>query len=1010
MTHLSYNEPDSWSTLTSGRAGELRAAQLLGLAMAVGLAYYVGTKIGFGLTLKPSPVSTLWPPNSILLAAFLLTARSSWWAVLGGAFVAHLVGQLQSGIPLPLVLGWFVTNASEGLIGATIVRHFIKEPLEFCSLRQVAAFVAGAAFLGTALSSFLDAGMVSLVGWGSAGFWDVWLMRTPSNVLASLTLVPVILTWSRADLSEFRAAPLKRYLEAALLGLGLLAVCVHVFLMLEQTLASPPVLLYAPLPFLLWATIRFGPRGTSSCLLIVAGLAIWGAVGGSGPFSSRSPAENALSMQLFLTIISVPLLTLAAVICERESTQGSARKDQERLNLALSASQVGTWEWCIADDTVEMSPKSREILGVTDDRLVHSENDFLNLVSTEDRGGVARAMLDAMSRGSAYECEFRVRLPDESVRWVLGKGKVLYDNTGKPERMLGVNVDITERRSAAELKQEEAALRQSEARFRELADTTPVMVWQSDADRVCNFFNKHWLAFTGRTLEQESGDGWSEQVHPDDLQRCLTSYFAYFDKRQPFTMEFRLRRADGEYRWLLDNGVPRYTATGQFVGYIGSCVDITEQKLAEQALRESGLELEERVAERTTELSSAVVALRDEIADRIAAERALRSSEERFGKAFHSSPDAIAIVRQRDYEYIEVNEKWEAMFGYTRAEALGRTAEDLGLVVLSDEIRTARATLNAYGSLRDHEMDLRNKAGDVFRIMMVADTVDMAGEACYIVILRDITERKRAHALLQEQQRELAHLGRVAALGELSGALAHELNQPLAAILTNARAAQRILSMPEPSLAELKDILEDIALDDRRAGDVISQLRGLLKKGDLQIQPISLEKVIKEVIALLHSDLIERRVLVETRLSSDLPPVMGDRVQLQQVLLNLIMNACDAMADQYAATRQILIVTGLTPEGQVQLSVSDQGVGIPPARLSQIFDPFVTTKEHGLGLGLAICQSIVTAHGGRLWAANNPDRGTTLHMVLNPADNPQPRSDWPKETSTAAVVSQAGIR
>ena len=242
MTQLSYDERDSWPPFTAGGATEVRALHLIRAAVIVGLAYYVGSRIGFALTLKPSPVSTLWPPNAILLAAFLLTARSSWWAVLGGAFVAHLIGQLQSGIPMPMVLGWFVTNASEGLLGATLVRHYIKGPIDLSSFRQVSIFVT-AAFLGTSLSSFLDAGMVSAVGRAPSGFWDVWLTRTPGNVLASLTLVPVILTWSRAELSEFRATPARCYVEASLLVAGLLAVCAFVFVRLEEVPPAAPVLL-----------------------------------------------------------------------------------------------------------------------------------------------------------------------------------------------------------------------------------------------------------------------------------------------------------------------------------------------------------------------------------------------------------------------------------------------------------------------------------------------------------------------------------------------------------------------------------------------------------------------------------------------------------------------------------------------------------------------------------------------------------------------------------------------
>jgi hypothetical protein len=229
MTDISYGQSRSWAGKITSPKSRAAAGRLLGAAGLVALAYYAGARIGFALTLKPSPVSTLWPPNSILLAAFLLTPSGCWWALVLGAFVAHLAVQLQSGIPLPMVLGWFVSNSSEALIGAGIIRHFIKGPLHFESFRQVGVFVVGAALIGNFVSSFLDAGFVSLVGWGRAGYWDVWVTRTASNALASLTLVPVIVTWAMSNRSRVRALPRSRYVEAGVLAAGLFAACILAF-------------------------------------------------------------------------------------------------------------------------------------------------------------------------------------------------------------------------------------------------------------------------------------------------------------------------------------------------------------------------------------------------------------------------------------------------------------------------------------------------------------------------------------------------------------------------------------------------------------------------------------------------------------------------------------------------------------------------------------------------------------------------------------------------------------
>lgn len=237
-----------------------------------------------------------------------------------------------------------------------------------------------------------------------------------------------------------------------------------------------------------------------------------------------------------------------------------------------------------------------------------------------------------------------------------------------------------------------------------------------------------------------------------------------------------------------------------------------------------------------------------------------------------------------------------------------------------------------------------------------------------------------SEARAEEQRRELAHLGRVALVGELSAALAHEMKQPLTAILANVCAGQRLLQADGAATAELRAILEDIAADDRRAGEVIDHVRGLVKKEDATPQLLSTNAVISEVLALVRTDLQYRGVVVSTRLCEPAPLVLGDRVQLQQVVLNLVMNACDAMSATPPGERLLVIST--TMGGDARIEVRDRGSGIPPDALARIFKPFVTTKRDGLGLGLAICRSIVTAHGGHISAANNPERGATFVVSL----------------------------
>jgi signal transduction histidine kinase len=275
---------------------------------------------------------------------------------------------------------------------------------------------------------------------------------------------------------------------------------------------------------------------------------------------------------------------------------------------------------------------------------------------------------------------------------------------------------------------------------------------------------------------------------------------------------------------------------------------------------------------------------------------------------------------------------------------------------------------------------------DAYKWRIVGAAALCLAEAMLIVaLLVQGARRRRAETVADELRRELTHLSRVETMGALSGALAHELNQPLAAILSNAQAARRFLAMQPARIEDVRDALEDIVLDDERAGRVIQRLRGMLRRTEAQTQLVDLNDAIRDVLDLARGDLVSRGVTVSAELQPGLPPVIGDRVQIQQVLLNLILNGCDAMAGMDSGQRRLTVVTRTTETGGAGFAVVDRGTGIADAAMAKIFQPFVTTKENGLGLGLAICQTIISAHGGRLWATNNTGTGATLHVALPPA-------------------------
>jgi two-component system sensor kinase FixL len=500
-------------------------------------------------------------------------------------------------------------------------------------------------------------------------------------------------------------------------------------------------------------------------------------------------------------------------------------------------------------------------------------------------------------------------------------------------------------RNDRERRQASESLRESDERFRIMADTAPVLIWMAGQDKGCTYFNKGWLEFTGRPLEQELGDGWAESVHPEDLNRCLEIYSTAFDARQGFRMEYRLRRHDGNYRWFLDHGVPRLSSDGRFLGYIGCCIDITDRKKAEEALKEGRAFLRQVI---------------------------------------DIDPNFI-FAKDREGRFVLANQAVADAYGTTVENLIGKTDADFNRDTEEVEF-FRRKDLETMDTLREQfipEERVTDANGNVRWLQTIKrPIIGKDGTANQLLgSATDITERKRAELDAARQRNELAHLSRVAMLGELSGSLAHELNQPLAAILSNAQAAQRFLAREVVDLDEVRDILKDIVDQDKRAGEVIHRLRLLLKKGEVQRQPLAVNELVYEVLTLIRSDLVNYGVTLTTEFASELPLVQGDRVQLQQVLLNLIMNACSAMSDSPQSNRRLALRTEVV-EGGVRVSVTDSGRGIPPRDLEHIFEPFFTTRAEGMGLGLTVCRTIINAHGGTLLAENNRDRGASLRVIL----------------------------
>jgi len=502
-------------------------------------------------------------------------------------------------------------------------------------------------------------------------------------------------------------------------------------------------------------------------------------------------------------------------------------------------------------------------------------------------------------------------------------------------------------------KRADVALRESEGRFRRMTDTAPVMVWMSGPDKRCSYFNKPWLDFTGRPLHCELGDGWCQGVHAEDLKRCLNTYVSAFDARHEFRIEYRLRRFDGEYRWILDSGVPRFGSDGAFEGYVGSCIDITDRKRAEEALRES---------------------------------------EARLRFLLESTHAIPWVAEARSWRLTYVGPQASNLLGYPMDAWYG---ENFWLDHVHPDDRAAALAFRLEHSHRegDYELDYRMLAADG-RTVWIHDIVNVVAENGVAKWLRgftiDVTARRRAEEESRVLREQLIHVGRVSTMGVLAASIAHEVNQPLCAIVSNAQAIQRMLGTGGFELHELLEALQDIAEDSKRASAVVAGVRGFLRKDPAQRSPVDVNALIREVAALMRGEMAKRGVAVTLDLAKNLPAVLGDRVQIQQVVLNLVANGADAM-DHVAVEKRVLVLRSTTDtRGAVTVSVRDAGSGIDPWNLDRVFDAFFTTKTGGIGMGLAICKSIVEAHGGRIGAGCDQAGGTTFRVTLPAAPLPPP--------------------
>jgi two-component system sensor kinase FixL len=420
-----------------------------------------------------------------------------------------------------------------------------------------------------------------------------------------------------------------------------------------------------------------------------------------------------------------------------------------------------------------------------------------------------------------------------------------------------------------------------------------------------------------------------------------------------------------------------FALSGLLVGWLS-----TRRTRAEEALRRSYDELEVRVQERTADLAQSNQQLHAEITARQRAEASLRQQAE----LLDLTHDTV-FVRDMNEVIRYWNRGAEELYGWMRGEAVGKVSHHLMHTVFPVPLADIMAQVTDTGRWEGELVHTRRNGTNV--VVASRWSLQRDDEGRPVAILEtnnDITERKRAEEALQKAQAELAHITRVMAVEELAASIAHEINQPLAAVVTNVGACLRWLARDPPNLDEARDALERVVRDGNRASDVIARVRMLVRKSPPERTLLDVNDVIGEVLRLVHAEVVRQRVSVRTSLAEDLPRVIGDRVQLQQVLINLIVNAIDAMHAVTDRSRELIVRAQRDGFGDVCVAVQDAGIGLDTQTMDRLFDAYFTTKPYGMGMGLSISRLIIEAHGGRLWATPNADRGATFQFTLPPAE------------------------
>jgi PAS domain S-box-containing protein len=572
-------------------------------------------------------------------------------------------------------------------------------------------------------------------------------------------------------------------------------------------------------------------------------------------------------------------------------------------------------------------------------------------IHPDDAARVDAAWRAHLRSGEPFEAEYRLRRADGAYRTLAVRRVPLRDEWGQVIGWYGAGYDVEDhKRALAALEESRAELAKAERELRLIVDTIPAMVTTYRADGTLEFVNQTWRRYTGYPPEVYTHARWKQIIHPEELAAVSGAWAEHLATRAPFQTEQRVQRADGSYRWCLTSRVPLLGEAGEVIRWYGASYDIEDQKQALAALQRSQAYLDE--AQRMSRTGSFGWSLADGTV--VWSKEAYRIVD-----IDPSVPPAMELVLERTHP-----DDREMVREHIRRARYGRAEADYEHRLLMPD-----------GALRQVQVQVRHIAYE-------------SGEEEVVGAIMDVTAARAAEAALHAAQAQLAHATRMSTLGEMSASIAHEVNQPLAAIAADGAASLRWLQRPEPDVGEALHALGRIVGEADRASRVIRRIRDLAKNVEVEMVPLDINDVVEEAVPLVQREATSRRVALRVELAPGLPLVRGDRIQLQQVIINLVINGVQAMEQVADRPRVLTIRTEAAERGAVLLAVQDAGVGVAPEDMSRLFGAFYTTKPGGMGMGLSICRSIVEAHGGRVWASANAGPGMTFRFTVAAAEGP----------------------